>query len=118
MSDLVGLTDAELAAVRADFDQLLPDLAEHRRKTAGTWASAGPDLPCRLKVGIGIDPGQDRLSEAAAAVDANAVVRLPYDADVRRLDSLTIGGRRGEVRLVIPRPRAHLTVLVNLEGVQ
>lgn len=115
------ITADELASMRADLAALLPDVAVQTRRnpalaTTAAWPVVNAALPCRLTVATrASDP--ERQSDLAARVGANAVVRVPASADVRRLDALVIDGRRASVVYVVPAPRAHRTLLVDLEGV-
>lgn len=115
---MIGLTTDEWGLLRDDFaEALLPDTATIRRRAGGSWGDVpGGPVPARLTV-TSLLADTDGLSEAAATVGADAVVRFPVGTDVARGDRVTIDGRAAEVRMVVPAPRALLTVLVSLEGV-
>ena len=117
-----NLTPAELAELRADFAaEELPDRGEWRRRPTGSPAGAPWDvledaLPCRLTVSTGrqTDAG---LSEVAARVGASGILRCAVGTDLQRHDALMVDGRRCEVLLVLPAPRALATALVGIEGI-
>lgn len=92
------LSTSELAALRADILDLLPDTCRIERPTyvnvAGdvteTWGTATASVECRF------DPDrlrreQETVAEREAGV-ARYIVTLPYDADVQDGDRLYFDG--------------------------
>lgn len=116
---MIGLTPAEVQAVRADFDNLtLTETATLRRQpTPGApWenVAGAVGVACRYSPSQGRDV--DAWSDIAARVQADATLRLPADVDVRRGDRAHVTGEAGtvlcEVLWVAPSVRIHRNALV------
>lgn len=110
------LTPDELASMRSDaLGALFERCIVMRRDEPGApLAEIAFDLPCRYVPANGreVDTG----TGVTAGIDADATVRLPHDADVRRGDRLRIAGDGGEVLSDVvwtgPAARVHRNVLV------
>ena len=84
---------------------------QKQAEAAAAWATpAGLEaVPCRLALGLG--RGDHRLSDAAAASDANARLTLPAGTDIRPADAAIVDGRRFEVLVTEPVDRIHRQAL-------
>lgn len=98
------LNDAELAALRADMLDLMPDSCVIQRPTA-TVGSAGFAAKTYSAVGTTacrLDPLKKQLDkEVIAMQETTAYYRqltVPYDTDLRAEDKVVIGTRSYEVR--------------------
>ena len=108
------LTAAEKTALRTDAAVALLDTATIRRKTGTTWADVATGVACRLRlVGRGRD---DRRSEVAADVGANALLTVPAGTDLRRLDRVTVSGRVFEALMIEPDEMVHRQALGRVEA--
>lgn len=107
----------DLTAARAQLDRLvLPEVCEiMRRPSPGApWGTVAADVPCRYSPRTSRDV--DTASDIAAAVDADATIRLPADTDARRGDRLRVTGDAGTVLAdalwSAPMVRVHKNILV------
>lgn len=101
------MTAAELAALRADVDELMPETVVIQRATRGTntygyggsvtWSAVGT-------VSARVDPiPNSARREMAGDKEATAIYRqltIPYDADLATGDRVVYGARTYEVRLL------------------
>src|SRR5690349_5592668 len=90
------LTAGEMADIRADMEAILPDTCTITRtpnvqNDSGGWADGTPvatDVACRL----GPVAGRERVLGGRVVEESDAVLTLPYDADVEGADTITHGG--------------------------
>lgn len=114
---MTGTLQVDLTAARHQLDRLvLPEVCEIMRRPApgAPWGTVAADVPCRYSPHAGRDV--DAASDIAAAVDADATIRLPADTDARRGDRLRVTGEAGSVLADVlwtaPMVRVHKNVLV------
>lgn len=98
------LTSSELAQLRSDILDLLPDTCRIERMTVSntngyaeeTWGTAVASIACRF------DPDNTRIAqEIVAAGEANVIryiVTLPYDANVQDGDRLFFASSYYEIQ--------------------
>ncbi len=95
------IPSSELALLRADLTGVLADSCAVVRVTrtqtdSGGWTDATTTQsaqPCR----VGPLSGRERIAGGKIAEEADLVVTLKYDADVRSDDRITHGGKTYEV---------------------
>lgn len=119
MAGLLGA--AEMAGMRADARAALPDTgvvwrptpaSDGRGGTALTWAAVASVVPCRLAPGIGQASGEG-LTASKLGADANWVVTMPYDTDVRLTDRIVIGTRTVEVTFITAERSEHVSLRIS-----
>lgn len=103
---MIGLTDHDLAFIRGEAQRMLTHRGDVRRRATpdAAWETVAYDLPCLLQMTTRRE--DDRRSDAAAAVDANCMLLAEVDADLQRLDRVSVDGRTIELRYADPRPVA------------
>lgn len=95
------IPSSELALLRADLTGVLADSCAVVRVTrtqtdSGGWTEATTTQsaqPCR----VGPLSGRERIAGGKIAEEADLVVTLAYDADIRSDDRITHGGKTYEV---------------------
>ena len=96
----IGLTAAELAQMRADIAQLLPDtcnllVSTYTSDGAGggtvTWGTVtgGSAVPCRFDF---VSPGNEAMNAAALTSYLGGVVSLPYDRTITETNRIEYNG--------------------------
>lgn len=103
---MIGLTDHDLALIRSEAQRMLTDDGVVRRRPTrdAEWVTVNEQLPCLLQMTTRRE--DDRRSDVAADVDANCMLLAELDADLRRLDRVSVDGRVIELRFSDPRPVA------------
>ncbi|MDQ3540917.1 MAG: phage head closure protein [Chloroflexota bacterium] len=114
------LTAGELAEARADMSQeSMPDICTVTHVTtvqndSGTWSEtiiSADAIACRL----GPLSGRERVLGGRIVEESDAVLTMPYDADVRGSDRITHDGTTYEVVDIVERSEA-LVLRVAVKG--
>lgn len=93
----IGLTARELAAMRADIEDLLPDTcdilsvaytADSEGGFAEAWGTATANVKCR----IDFRSGTERLSGGAIQPYSKAVLSVPYNTTLSLTNRVKSGG--------------------------
>lgn len=99
------LTDAELAAMREQAEEALPDSCVIQRKTrtsdgggggSVSWAASGT-----VDARVGQTAGTEQLLDAQLVGQVDAILTVPHDADLRQADRAVVDGTTYEVLSIL-----------------
>ena len=118
---MIGLSPAERAAARAEFDAaVLPETCTLRRRPSpgAPWADVPGAGGIAGRLSLGSGGNVQALSQIASSVDADGVLRLSHGTDVRRGDRARVAGEAGdvlcEVLFVGPAVRIHRNAAIRV----